>query len=153
MNEKISICWLRRDLRLNDNTALYHALRSGNPVLCLFIFDTNILESLSDKKDRRVNFIYERLKALEKELNRQHSSLLLIHDKAEEAFEVICERFSVESVFANHDYEPYARERDHIIGRYLADRGILFSTFKDQVLYEKSEILNGQDKPYTVFTA
>lgn len=153
MNEKLSICWLRRDLRLNDNTALYHALRSGNPVLCLFIFDTYILESLSDKKDRRVNFIYERLRALEKELNRFHSSLLIVHGKPEEVFEALCERYSIESVFTNHDYEPYARKRDQQIGRYLSDRGILFSTFKDQVLFEKSEVVNGQGKPYTVFTA
>lgn len=153
MNEKISICWLRRDLRLHDNAALYHALRSGNPVLCLFIFDSSILESLSDRKDRRVNFIYERLKALEKELNRFHSSLLILHDTPAGAFETLCERYTVESVFANHDYEPYARERDQQIGRYLGNRGILFSTFKDQVLFEKSEILNGQGNPYTVFTA
>ena len=153
MNEKISICWLRRDFRLHENTALYHALRSGNPVLCLFIFDSHILESLSDRKDRRVNFIYERLKTLEKELNRFHSSLLVVHNKPEDAFEALCERFSVESVFANHDYEPYARDRDQKIGRYLGDRGILFSTFKDQVLFEKSEIVNGQENPYIVFTA
>lgn len=153
MNEKISVCWLRRDLRLHDNTALYHALKSGRPVLCLFIFDTCILESLSDRKDRRVNFIYERLKALEKELNRAHSSLLVIHGKPEEAFESICERYTVESVFTNHDYEPYARERDQKIGRYLGDQGILFHTFKDQVLFEKSEIVSGQSTPYAVFTA
>lgn len=150
--KQVSICWLRRDLRLTDHTALYHALNSGLPVLVLFIFDPFILDKLTDKKDRRVSFIYQALEGLKVQLNKQGSSIYVLHDSPQAAFERICGEFDVKAVFTNHDYEPYAIARDRGIGDYLTARQISFNSYKDQVIFEKAEIMKADGSPYTVFT-
>src|SRR5476649_2659064 len=110
--DTISIFWFRRDLRLNDNAGLYHALKSGKPILCLFIFDKAILDELEDKDDARVTFIYETIEALQKELHQYGSSLLVLYDKAEDAWAKLLKEYTITSVYTNHDYEPYAKTRD-----------------------------------------
>ncbi len=92
-DKEISVCWFRRDLRLNDNAALYHSLKSDYPVLPVFIFDKNILDQLPEKKDRRVSFIYQTLKKLNDQLKKSGSSFYIIHDTPLKAFEKICEHF------------------------------------------------------------
>lgn len=150
--KKLSIFWFRRDLRLSDNAGLYHALRSGNKVQCIFIFDTNILNRLEDRSDRRVNFIHHELEDLNRQLQALGSSLLTFYATPEAAFTEICSQFSVEKVFTNHDYEPYAIKRDDTIRKQLQKSGITFHTFKDQVIFEKDEVLKDDGSPYTVFT-
>ncbi|TDO19640.1 cryptochrome/photolyase family protein [Pedobacter duraquae] len=152
MRKEVTICWLRRDLRLHDNAALYHALRSGVPVLAIFIFDTKILDNLSQKDDARVTFIYNTLLTIRQELQKTGSDLLILHGTPEEAWGKLLERYTVKHVFANHDYEPYAQERDGALAEYLRSEGITFKTSKDQVIFEKSEIVKADGKPYTVFT-
>lgn len=152
MKSKISICWLRRDLRLFDNTALFHALKSQYPVLVLFIFDKLILEQLTDKSDKRVNFIHQALAKINDELVQNGSSLYVLHDNPVSAFANICEQFEVEEVYTNHDYEPYATERDSRINEVLAANQIPFYTYKDQVIFEKSEVMKSDGSPYTVYT-
>jgi deoxyribodipyrimidine photo-lyase len=153
MNKKqeVSICWLRRDLRLKDNAALYYALRDKYPVIVLFIFDKNILNDL-EKDDARVTFIYETLKAVNEELHQNGSSLLVLHDKPENAWPQLLKEYNVKAVFTNHDYEPYATQRDDGLTEYLNSESITFKTFKDQVIFEKNEIVKADGKPYTVFT-
>jgi deoxyribodipyrimidine photo-lyase len=148
----VSICWFRRDLRFNDNVALYHALQSSWPVIPLFIFDTNILNQLPDKKDKRVNFIYQTLEELNGITTVSGSSFLILNDSPLNAFEKICKRFNVKEVFANHDYEPYAIERDRLIKNFLAQKNIPFYTYKDQVIFERSEVMKSDGDPYTIFT-
>ncbi|MFP5078975.1 cryptochrome/photolyase family protein [Pedobacter sp. JCM 36344] len=152
MKKEISICWLRRDLRLADNAALYHALKGSNPVLLLFIFDKTILEKLSTKNDARVTFIYQTIEALRKEAAKYGSSVLVLNDTPERAWQKVLKTYNVKNVFANHDYEPYARERDDALAEFLASESIPFKTFKDQVIFEKDEIFKADGKPYTVFT-
>ncbi|MEO8821930.1 MAG: deoxyribodipyrimidine photo-lyase [Ginsengibacter sp.] len=151
-NERINICWLRRDLRIEDNNALYHSLKAGLPVLLVFIFDNSILNQLSQKKDKRVTFIHHRLVQINSDLQKYHSSLYVLNDTPLEAFKNICTNFNVKEVFANHDYEPYAIERDLKIEQFLHEKGILFHTFKDQVIFEKSEVMKPNGDPYTIFT-
>ena len=148
----VNVCWLRRDLRLFDNAALYHALQSEQPVLVLFIFDRNILEKLSDKKDKRVSFIHKQLEKLNEQLQKKGSSLIVKHEVPKRAFLELLEEYRVQGVFTNRDYEPYAISRDEEIGNFLADKNIDFLTFKDQVIFEKQEILKSDGTPYTVFT-
>lgn len=148
----ISICWLRRDLRLEDNAALYHALKSDYPVLVLFIFDKNILDNLSNKADTRVTFIHHTLTAIQAELQQMGSSLVVKYGTPEEIWPSILKEFEVKAVFANHDYEPYARKRDDGLTEFLRSEGINFYSFKDQVIFEKSEVVKADGKPYTVFT-
>lgn len=148
----ISICWLRRDLRLKDNAALYHALKGKHPVLVLFIFDKNILEKLENKNDARVTFIYKALEMLQAELKENNSSLLVKYDTPENAWQTILNEYDVKTVYTNHDYEPYAAKRDDSIAKYLSSQGIAFNTYKDHVIFEKSEVLKADGKPYTVFT-
>ena len=152
MGEKISICWLRRDLRLNDHAALYYALKSNYPILPVFIFDTDILNKLSDKKDKRVAFIHQSLEKLNAILKENGSSLYVLHDTAQAAFEKICRQFEVKEVFANHDYEPYAMDRDAKIKDFLSLKNIPFHTYKDQVIFERSEVMKADGTPYTVYT-
>jgi len=151
-NERINICWLRRDLRLDDNNALYHSLIAGLPVLLVFIFDTKILNSLPCKKDKRVAFIHLTLVQINSDLQKHHSSLYVLDDTPMGAFENICTNFNVKEVFANHNYEPYAIERDLKIEQFLNEKDIPFHTFKDQVIFEKSEVMKPGGDPYTIFT-
>ena len=151
-NIPVTIFWFRRDLRLNDNAGLYHALKSGNPVLPLFIFDREILDKLEDKDDARVTFIYNAIEELHADLQKYESSLLVIYDKAEHAWDKIIKEYNVASVYANHDYEPYATSRDDAIGEKLKKHNIDFETFKDQVIFEKEEVTKDDGKPYTVYT-
>jgi deoxyribodipyrimidine photo-lyase len=130
---EINIFWFRRDLRLLDNAGLSHALSGTLPVLPIFVFDTQILDQLQDKKDRRVAFIHEALQNINTALNTKHSSLFVLHDEPIKAFEKICAQFKVREVFTNHDYEPYAIQRDESIKKFLAEKNISFHTYKDQV--------------------
>jgi deoxyribodipyrimidine photo-lyase len=150
--QPISICWLRRDLRLNDNTALYHALKSDYPVLLVFIFDQNILDKLQNKADARVSFIHQTLSKLQEKLVEQNSSLLVKYNNPLAAWTDILANYEVKEVYANHDYEPYALKRDSELSAFFEEQKIAFKTFKDQVIFEKNEVVKTDGKPYTVFT-
>jgi len=150
--QKISIFWFRRDLRLEDNTGLYYALQQEENVLPLFIFDTNILDKLSNKKDARVEFIHDQLKNLNKELEEKGSSLLIKIGKPIEVYEELLGQYEIQSVYTNRDYEPYAQERDQAVEKLLKDKGADFYTFKDQMIFEPGEVLNGSGEFYKVFT-
>jgi deoxyribodipyrimidine photo-lyase len=152
MTQKTTIFWFRRDLRLDDNAGLYRALKSGNPVLCLFIFDPAILDKLDNKHDTRVTFIYDTIKELQHELEEHGSSLLVIYDDIEKAWHKVLKDYEVAAVYTNHDYEPYAKTRDEAIDQLLHKHDIEFKTYKDQVIFEKSEVTKDDGKPYTVFT-
>jgi len=152
MKKEISICWFRRDLRLNDNNALYHALHSPYPVLPVFIFDPEILDKLTDKNDKRVSFIHRTLQELDTCFRENGSSFYVLYDRVEDAFKKLLQEFQVKEVFSNHDYEPYAISRDQRIQNLVESQGIKFRSFKDQVIFEKSEITKADGSPYTVFT-
>ncbi len=145
-----SICWFRRDLRLFDHAALYHALKSSRAVYCVFVFDTDILDRLPDKQDRRIEFIWRSLSELNANLQRQGSCLQVLHGKPEEQIPQLARELDVQVVYCNRDYEPAAIRRDAGVATALGE--IVFHQFKDQVIFEQSEILNGSGKPYNVFT-
>lgn len=149
---QLSIFWFRRDLRLDDNAALYHALKSGLPVLPIFIFDSNILTRLEDKTDKRVQFIYREIVQLKMELEKMSSTLLILHGTPENIWKNLLEQYNIKNVYTNHDFEPYARERDAKIHTLLQNKGIAFNTYKDHVIFEKDEVLKDDGLPYTVFT-
>jgi len=149
---KITIFWFRRDLRLNDNTALFQALQSVFPVVPIFIFDTTILNKLSDKKDARVSFIYNTLKDINEELKKHSGSLLTTYSEPLEVFKKLSKEFDIDAVYTNHDYEPYAVQRDTTIKLFLESNGISFTTYKDQVIFEKNEIQTDSETPYKVYT-
>ncbi len=152
-DDSVTIFWFRRDLRLHDNAGLYHALKSGRAVQCVFIFDENILSKLNKTgTDKRVVFIHQQIQQLAHALNCYGASLNVIHAGAENAWISIVEQLNVNAVFANHDYEPYARNRDKHVGAFLQQKGISFHTCKDQVIFEKDEVTKDDGKPYTVFT-
>jgi len=150
-NKPISVFWFRRDLRLQDNTALYHALKLGEPVLPIFIFDTDITNQLNED-DARVNFIYDTLVDIDKELKSYGSSLLILKGNVDEVWRTIIKDYKVVNIFFNRDYEPYARERDRRIVRMMETHGIEVQTFKDHVIFEPHEVLKADGNPYTVFT-
>ncbi|CAL2078149.1 Deoxyribodipyrimidine photolyase [Tenacibaculum sp. 190524A02b] len=151
MESKLSIFWFRRDLRLYDNTALFKALNSGNKVIPVFIFDENILDKLP-KNDARVNFIYDCLQSIQEELQAYNTSILVKIGEPKEIWKSLLTEFSINKVFFNKDYEPYALQRDEDITSLLKERGIEVFSYKDQVIFEESEILKNDDTPYTVYT-
>jgi deoxyribodipyrimidine photo-lyase len=149
---QVNVFWFRRDLRLFDNHGLFRALKSGKPVLPIFIFDKNILDELKDKNDRRVSFIHDSLKKIQEQLLQNSSSLHVLYDTPLNAFKQLLEDYKICEVFTNHDYEPYAIKRDEEIAGWLKKQGVVFNSFKDQVIFEKNEVLKSDGSPYTIFT-
>lgn len=150
--KKISLCWFRRDLRTEDQTALFYSLQQEEQVLPLFIFDRHILDALEDKTDARVTFIYQQIASLKAFFEKQGSSMLVRYGHPEQIFQELVEEFEVQTVYTNRDYEPYSQSRDTQVEALLAKKNIPFLTFKDQVIFEPGEILNGSGEFYKVFT-
>lgn len=152
MNKKITIHWFRRDLRLDDNAGLYHALKNHNNVLPLFIFDSEILEHLADKFDPRITFIHGHIQSLNRSLTGMGSGIIVKYGKPVEVWKELISEFEIESVYTNHDYEPYAIDRDNKIENLLTENQIPFFSYKDQVIFEKDEVLKDDGTPYTIYT-
>jgi len=152
LDKRINIFWFRRDLRLDDNTGLYQALKSDLPVLPLFIFDQNILNPLKDKQDARVTFIHQCCDTLNKAFSNLNTRLEVKTGDPEDIFRELLTTYNIDTVYTNHDYEPYAIDRDRKIEDLLAKENVHFRTFKDQVVFEKDEILKNNSNPYTVYT-
>jgi deoxyribodipyrimidine photo-lyase len=152
MKPEVNIIWFRRDLRLHDNAALYHALKDTKPVLPVFIFDKNILDKLDDKTDRRVEFIHAAITEIQSALITIGSSMEIYYGYPSQLFQTLIDKYDISKVFTNHDYEPYALERDGEISKILQHHSIAFQTFKDQVIFEKNEVIKDNQSPYTVFT-
>ncbi len=154
MNKKYnnSLVWFRRDLRDYDHAALSHALQESNQVFCIFIFDKEILNALKNKEDRRVEFIWESVKELKESLIEKKSDLIVTYDLASNAISRVIDEFKIEAIYTNRDYEPQAIKRDEAIKNLAIKKNVVFYDFKDQVVFEKNEILTALEKPYTVFT-
>lgn len=152
MKTKLNLFWFRRDLRLIDNHGLYEALQSELPVLPIFIFDTEILNQLENKEDKRVDFIFQALEKLNEYLEKQGKSIQIFYGKPLEIYENLSQQYEIGNVFCNEDYEPYAIKRDQDIKDFLASKNINFYQFKDQVIFQKDEITKADGKPYTVYT-
>ena len=150
--KQISIFWFRRDLRLDDNAGLYHALKTGMAVLPIFIFDKNILDKLEDKNDGRVEFIHQAILSLNEKLIEFGSSIKVFYSTPEKVFKDLTKEYTIQSVFTNHDYEPYADERDGAVKDFLSKHKIEVKTYKDQCIFEKEEVTKDDGKPYTIFT-
>jgi len=148
---KIAIFWFRRDLRLEDNTALKAALKSGHQVLPIFIFDQDILSDLP-KQDARLGFIHDLLTDINTSLHSFGSGVQCLFGSPLQVWKTLIETYNISSVFINKDYEPYARKRDQEITTLLSENSIPLYTFKDQVIFEEDEILKADGNPYTIFT-
>ncbi|MFV8374077.1 cryptochrome/photolyase family protein [Flavobacterium sp. LB1P71] len=149
--QEVSFFWFRRDLRLEDNIGLFHALKSKFPVVPLFIFDDSILDSLP-KNDARVGFIHDSLSKIDTQLQEIGSTLLVKKGKTIDVWQSLLEEFDVKEVFFNKDYEPYAIKRDTIICEMLEANNTISFSFKDQVIFEEKEITKADGLPYTVYT-
>lgn len=152
MSKKVSVFWFRRDLRLHDNLGFKEALKGDYPVLPIFIFDTDILDKLP-KNDARVTFIHETLQNMRETLHKDYNSAVaLFHGKPLTIIEELTTDYQIQEIYTNNDYEPYAREREEAIRRFLKEKNIAFKTFKDQVIFEKDEVLKDNGDPYVVYT-
>jgi deoxyribodipyrimidine photo-lyase len=147
----MNIFWFRRDLRLEDNTGLFHALNSGEDVLQIFIFDDAILSQLP-KDDARVTFIHQQLEKIQSHLQSIGKSLAIFHGKPLDVYQKLISENDIKSVYTNHDYEPYARKRDLDLYHLFKEHSIEFKTSKDQVIFEKSEVVKDDGTPYVVYT-
>lgn len=152
MQQPISIFWFRRDLRLNDNAGLHAALKSGHPVLPLFIFDRDILDKLEDKSDARVTFLQGRVKTIQEELAKLGVPMEVRYGKPIEVWKDLLDKVEVKKVFCNRDYEPYAKTRDGEMKKLLTSRGASFHTRKDHIIFEEKEVQKKTGGTYTVFT-
>ena len=152
MMKEVSIFWFRRDLRLEDNAGLWKALKSGYPVVPIFIFDKNILNKLQDKTDARLSFLHNRLTEIQGQLKKLGSSLQVVHGTPLETMEELANQYEVKQVFLNRDYEPYARERDEQVFNFWKDKGVEVIGAKDHVIFEKNEVVKADGTPYLVFS-
>ena len=152
MKQTVNIIWFRRDLRLTDNAALCHALKSDNQVVPIFIFDKNILDKLEDKADKRVAFIHAAITEIQEALVALGSTLEVYYSTPKQTFTLLLEKYTIGSVYTNHDYEQYAIDRDKDIANLLQQHNATLLTYKDQVIFEKDEVVKDDGKPYTVFT-
>jgi deoxyribodipyrimidine photo-lyase len=148
----INLFWFRRDLRLEDNHGLCQALSAGKPVVPIFIFDRSILDKLEDRDDRRVEFIHLALEAMQQQLVAMGATIDVRHGHPLDVFRKLAEDYDIGAVYTNHDYEPYARKRDAEVQDLLQSIGIPLYNFKDQVIWEKAEVVKDDGQPYTVFT-
>ncbi|MFC4097845.1 cryptochrome/photolyase family protein [Euzebyella saccharophila] len=152
MSDKISVFWFRRDLRLDDNVGFLAALKGEHPVMPIFIFDSEILDKLPED-DARVTFIHETLQNMRKELQEEYgSSIGMYHGTPKQIYKELISDYQIDCVYTNHDYEPYAKERDEEIKKLLNDNDIEFKTCKDQVIFEKDEVVKDDGDPYIVYT-
>ncbi|MEC3875886.1 cryptochrome/photolyase family protein [Chryseobacterium salviniae] len=149
---KINLFWFRRDLRLQDNRGLFHALQQDQKVLPVFIFDKEILDKLENKSDKRVDYFHQALKEMHEELKKHKSGITVFHEKPLDAFKKLTKEYEIDTVFCNTDYEPQAIKRDHDIEDFLKEHHINFKSFKDQVIFEKEEVMKNDGTPYTVYT-
>lgn len=147
----VSVFWFRRDLRLTDNVGLSQALQLGNTVLPIFIFDQNILDELP-VNDARVNFIYDNLVKINNDLKKKGSGILILKGNPIDEFKKLTLKYNIAQVFYNNDYEPYAIQRDKEVAKFLKSQGIQVRSFKDQLVFERDEILKPDGNPYTVYT-
>ena len=152
MARSISIFWFRRDLRLADNAALTAALDGEYPVLPIFIFDRNILDELKNRSDPRVSFIHREVQNLNAHLQNKGCGLQTYYGKPMDVWREIMRKHDVKVVYANRDYEPYARERDKTVYSFLLEHNIPFISKKDHVIFEKNEVLKDDGEPYKVYT-
>ncbi|AEH02003.1 deoxyribodipyrimidine photo-lyase [Lacinutrix sp. 5H-3-7-4] len=152
MSKTVNIFWFRRDLRLDDNVGFFEALKAEHPVLPIFIFDSEILDELPEN-DARVSFIFETLQNMRQTLqDENNSSLAMFYGKPIDIYKSLIKDYNINTVYTNHDYEPYAKERDSEIQSFLEENKINFKTYKDQVIFEKNEVVKDDGKPYVVYT-
>lgn len=149
--EKFNIFWFRRDLRLHDNRGFFEALNDNNKVIPIFIYDTNIIDKLT-KDDPRLTFIENALGGINSAMKRNRCSIATYRGTPKAVFKKIIKDFPIDQVYTNHDYEPYASQRDADIKKMLSAEGIIFKTYKDQVIFEKNEVTKDDGKPYVVYT-
>ena len=152
MKSSAALCWFRRDLRMEDHAALYYALKAHQQVYCAFVFDKEILDALPKKDDRRVEFIWHSVLELDQELRKHGGALIVRHGRACDEIPRLAEQLQVQAVYASHDYEPPAITRDQAVAATLAENDIEFFSYKDQVIFEKDEVLTQAGRPFTVFT-
>jgi deoxyribodipyrimidine photo-lyase len=152
IKNKINVFWFRRDLRLEDNLGLENVLKRDLKVLPIFIFDTDILNKLENKADRRIDYFHQALNGIHEELKEYKSGLTVFHGNPLSVFEKLIKDFDVEAVFCNKDYEPQAIKRDKEVENFLKKNQIDFKNYKDQVIFEEDEVVKKDGAPYTVFT-
>ncbi len=147
----INIFWHRRDLRIHDNAGLYKALKSGETIQPIFIFDTTILSKLP-VSDQRVLFIHQELQKLKAKYAELGSDLKVFHGNPRDIIPLIVETYNAKIVYTNRDYEPYALQRDKALFEQLKEKKCELIGAKDHVIFEKNEVLKADGLPYTVFT-
>lgn len=152
MKNTLTIFWFRRDLRLSDNRGLHYALQENTHVFPVFIFDTEILNNLESNKDQRVEFIYQTILELKRQLEELGTSLLVLHGEPSEIFSSLIQQYNIRSIYFNKDYEPYAIQRDNKVNELFKKHNLEVKTYKDQVIFEKDDILKDDGEPYSVFT-
>ena len=149
--DSIALFWFRRDLRLDDNVGLYHAIKNETKVLPIFIFDSDILDRLP-KEDSRVYFLHQRIEELNQQLAESNKKIHVYHGKPIDVFRKVLSANAVHAVYTNRDYEPYATQRDAEIKALLSEKDIALSTYKDHVIFERDEVVKSDGTPYRVYT-
>ena len=145
------IFWFRRDLRLEDNHALFKALKSGYDVLPIFIFDSNITNKLN-QNDHRLNYINNVLDDLNKRLSENKKKIYTYKGDPIDIISKLIIKLKIKEIYLNKDYEPYARDRDDKIEKLCMANNVSYNSFKDHVIFEEDQIVKKDGTPYVVYT-
>ncbi len=149
--DNLAVFWFRRDLRVEDNRALYHALTSGYKVLPVFIYDTVTLDKL-ERDDRKMSVLKDCLLKLREKLLNAGSNLITLHGNPVDVLKKLLETYNIKAIYYNRDYEPYALKRDKEVTDFFTVKGIPCFSFKDRLIFEPDEVLKDDGSPYTMFT-
>jgi deoxyribodipyrimidine photo-lyase len=141
-----ALCWIRRDLRLGDHSALAAATSAADEVAVVFVFDRRILDSLP-RNDRRVTFIHHAVSEIDAKLRDFGSQLVVRYGDPLEEIPAVAESFGAEAVFVARDYEPYARARDSRMAEMVP-----LETVRDSVVIEPHELCTQAGGAFTVYT-
>lgn len=152
-NYKLSLFVFRRDLRLEDNTALIAALNHSDDVLPCFILDPRQIQKNSYKSDHCITFMVQSLYDLHEQLKHKSGRLYLFYGNAEAVIQDLVEHLGIDAVFVNHDYTPFSKKRDNIIERVCKKNKVVFNVYDDALLHQPEATLKANGQPYVVFTA
>ncbi|MDD2412378.1 MAG: deoxyribodipyrimidine photo-lyase [Bacteroidales bacterium] len=152
MKENLIIFWFRRDLRWDDNHALFEALSQKKPVLPIYIFDVDVLKRFSNADNKAVSLIYKSILRMNEKLESFESSISVFHDSVENVFNSLLQKYNVQGVYANEDYESYGIKRDENIFNLLKKKNIQFHLFQDHLIFKPGKILKKDDTPYLIYT-
>lgn len=148
----LSLHIFRRDLRLEDNTALIEALKHSDHVIPCFIFDSRQVGKNTYKSNNALSFMAHSVSELDAALRAKGGQLYCFYGVAETVVASLLKSLPIKAVTLNRDYTPFSKARDQAIEETCKAHQVDYHCYADALLHEPEETLKKDGTPYTVFT-